>query len=213
VHEGGFVDNPKDPGGATNKGVTQATYNTFRTRKGQPKRSVRDIEVGELEELYFNGYWLPARCHEMPNEALALLMFDAAVNHGPATAIKLLQQAAGVPDRECDGVWGANTRTRVIQAAANANALVDGCLLRRERFYRRIVELNPKLGDFLRGWMNRLTLLRQRLQPLLARAPSAGDTESALYEDDQTRVPLVGAEPDFSGWDVRSTSPDAIAAQ
>lgn len=212
AHEGGYVDHPKDPGGATNKGITQKTYNAFRSHKGQPKRSVKDIDRGELEELYFNGYWLPARCHEMPNEALALLMFDAAVNHGPQLSIKLLQQAAGVPDRNCDGMWGAATRTRVITAAASANALVDACLLKRERYYRRIVDLNPKLGAFLRGWMNRLTSLRQRLQPLLARAPSAGDSETALYEDDNKRVPLVAADPDFSDWKVRA-APIDIAAQ
>ena len=72
-HEGGFVDHPNDPGGATNKGVTQKIYNAYRTKKNQPKRSVKDIADDELQDLYFNGYWRPAMCGEMPNEALATL--------------------------------------------------------------------------------------------------------------------------------------------
>lgn len=211
-HEGGYVDHPNDPGGATNKGVTQKVYNAYRTKKGQPKRSVKEIADDELQDLYFNGYWRPAMCGEMPNEALATFMLDAAVNHGPSQAIKLLQQAAQVPDKDCDGCWGPNTRGRVMIAASNAQALIEACLLARERFYRRIVQLNPKLAAFLRGWMNRLTALRAHLQPMLARAQPGGDTETALYEDDSTRVPLRIADPDFSKWEMQVES-NAIAAQ
>jgi lysozyme family protein len=212
-HEGGFVDHPADPGGATNKGVTQKTYDGFRKRKGIPKRSVKEISEDELKEIYFNGYWVPARCSDMPNEALSLLMFDAAVNHGPKQAMKMLQQASAVPDAECDGKWGPATRARVLAAAANAAGHIDECLLRRERFYRRIVELNPKLGAFLRGWMNRIASLRGHLTPMLVRAPAAGDSESALFEHDATHVTLRAAEPDFSDWNVKVVDPDAIAAQ
>lgn len=199
-HEGGYVDHPNDPGGATNKGVTQKTYDAYRIKCGLPTQSVRDIGAEELEEIYFHGYWRPAMCQEMPNEALALLMFDAAVNHGPRQAIKLLQQAAGVGDAGCDGKWGPVTRAKVFTAAANAGGLVEACLLWRERFYRRLVDLNPKLGVFLRGWMNRIVSLRGQLGPLLARAPAVGDTESAMFEDDSTRAPLAAAPPDFSEW-------------
>lgn len=210
-HEGGFVDHPADPGGATNRGVTQRTYDEYRTRIGKPKRTVRDIEAEELEEIYFHGYWRPAMCQEMPNEALALLMFDAAVNHGPRQAIKLLQQAAGVADAQCDGKWGPVTRTRVFTAAANAAGLVEACLLWRERFYRRLVDLNPRLGVFLRGWMNRIVSLRTQLDPMLVRAPAIGDTESALFGDDSTRTPLAAAAPDFSEWQTQPLPPSAPA--
>lgn len=213
AHEGGFVDHPADPGGATNKGVTQATYDAYRKRKGIPKRSVKELASDEIKEIYFNGYWRPAMCPEMPNEALATLMFDAAVNHGPGQAIKFLQQAAAVPAAQCDGKWGPRTRACMIAAAANISNLVDECLLRRERFYRLIVERKPQLGAFLRGWMNRLVSLRAYVKPLLIRAPAGGDTESALFAESPDREVLRSAPPDFSLWEVRAKDPDTIAAQ
>ena len=213
AHEGGFVDHPADPGGATNRGVTQATYDAYRKRKGIPKRSVKELSVDEIKEIYFNGYWRPAMCQEMPNEALSTLMFDAAVNHGPGQAIKFLQQAAGVPAAECDGKWGPKSRARMIAAAANISSLIDECLLQRERFYRLIVERKPQLGAFLRGWMNRLVSLRTYIKPLLIRAPAGPDSESALFEASPDRSVLRAAPPDFSLWEVRAKDPDTIAAQ
>jgi lysozyme family protein len=207
-HEGGFVDHPADPGGATNKGVTQKTYDDYRKRKGLKTRTVKELEPAEISEIYFNGYWRPAMCQEMPNEAMAMLMFDAAVNHGPKQAIKLLQQAAGMPDLSCDGKWGPATRARVTMAAANAPALVEACLVKRESFYRRLVEINPKLGAFIRGWMNRITSLREHLQPLLAKAQGGGaGAESAVFRNDGWRAPLAAAPPDFSAWDPAAPGP------
>ena len=152
-------------------------------------------------------------CPEMPNEALATLIFDAAVNHGPAQAIKFLQQASAVPAAQCDGKWGPVTRARVIAAAANISTLIDECLLQRERFYRLIVERRPQLGAFLRGWMNRIVSLRAYVKPLLLRAPPGADSESALLVESQDREVLRAAPPDFSLWEVRAKDPDTIAAQ
>jgi lysozyme family protein len=198
--EGGFVDHPRDPGGATNMGVTQRIYDDYRKLKGQPKRSVKDLEQTELEEIYFHGFWRPARCPELPNDALAALAFDAAVNHGPQTAIKLLQQAAGVPDAKCDGQWGTDTRAKVTAAAANAAGLAETLLLRRERYYRRLVETNPKLGTFLKGWMARLAMLRARIDPMLAGAPKSRRSDLALLASGGERAPLQAANADFSMW-------------
>lgn len=197
-HEGGYVDHPLDKGGPTNKGVTKAVYDAYRAAKGLSARDVRDLTDDELREIYFEGYWRPARCPDMPSEAMAALMFDAAVNHGPKRAIRLLQHGAGVPAARCDGVWGENTKRYLSAAAANAVALVDACLLARERFYREIVRLNPKQAAFIKGWMNRIAGLRGYLAPLLANAPNSGDTESALFEEGPVDSYLRAAEPDFT---------------
>ncbi|MEZ5937617.1 MAG: glycosyl hydrolase 108 family protein [Hyphomonadaceae bacterium] len=207
-NEGGFVDHPNDPGGATNKGVTQKTYDAYRTRKGLPKRTVRDLEQEELEEIYFQGYWRTAHCADLPNEALSLFVFDAAVNHGTKNAIRMLQQASGLPAVQCDGAWGKITRAKVIAAASNTTALIAECLAKREGFYRRLVETNPKLGVFLRGWLNRLVHLKKRMDPLIRNAPGVGETESLLLEDDGGRAPLAAAPPDFDGW-----TPNGAASQ
>jgi lysozyme family protein len=126
-------------------------------------------------------------------------MFDAAVNHGPKRAVRLLQQGAGMPLAKCDGVWGNETRRFVTAAAAKAVELVDACLVARERFYREIVRLNPSQSAFIKGWMNRVAGLRAYVQPLLASAPPAGETESALFDEGPTSVYLRAGEPDFDG--------------
>lgn len=199
-HEGGYVDHPEDKGGPTNKGVTKIVYDKYRAAKGLAMRDVRELTDDEYREIYYQGYWRPAHCHEMPSEAMAALMFDAAVNHGPRNAVKLLQQGAGVPVAQCDGVWGSQTKRFVSAAAANAVALVDACLLARERFYRDIIRRKPSQSVFLKGWLNRITNLRGYLAPLLAKAPAGGETESALFDESSPDSDsyLRTGEPDFS---------------
>lgn len=89
--EGGFVDHPQDPGGATNMGITQATYDAWRRSRGLPTRSVREIAREEVETIYRTRYWepLPARYAEK-DLALALALFDYAVNSGLGAARKAL---------------------------------------------------------------------------------------------------------------------------
>jgi lysozyme family protein len=202
-HEGGFVDHPKDPGGATNKGITQGTYNAYLEKLGRAPQSVALVTDAELREIYYQGYWLPAHCDEMPAESLALLMFDAAVNHGPREAVRLLQRAAGVPDHQCDGKWGDQSRAQLnLKCAtyAGISAVVEACLQKREEFYRRLVDARPSLSCFLKGWLNRVVSLHTHVASLLVNAKPASDTESLLLSDDGERVPLVAAPADFSNW-------------
>ena len=91
AHEGNFVNHPKDPGGATFKGVTQAVYNAYRRNKGLEERSVREITNAELTEIYDVKYGRVAGCNLLP-AGLDYAVFDYAVNSGPARAIKDLQR-------------------------------------------------------------------------------------------------------------------------
>lgn len=95
--EGGFVDHPADPGGATNFGVTQATYDAWRFTERLPTRSVRDIERREVETIYYQNYWLRAGCEQIAPPALALVVFDAAVNSGVGAALKWLSETRDWP--------------------------------------------------------------------------------------------------------------------
>lgn len=95
--EGGFVDHPADPGGATNQGVTQATYDAHRARAGLPTRSVEFISTSEVESIYREAYWLRAGCPDIAPPALALCVFDAAVNSGVGAALKWLSQTRDWP--------------------------------------------------------------------------------------------------------------------
>lgn len=159
VNEGGFVDHLDDPGGATNMGVTQATYDTWRARQGRPPRSVRDIEEHEVQRIYFEGYWRAGNCHHMPDDASALVLFDACVNHGPVQALKFIQRAAGIAAAFIDGRWGPQTAAAV--AEAPPGLLVARALDARWAFFELIMQRNPRLESFRRGWRNRVEHLRQ----------------------------------------------------
>lgn len=152
--EGGFVNNPNDPGGATNRGVTQAVYNAWRARQGQPSRDVRSIADEEVRSIYEANYWLPPRC-DLLRQQLDLVQFDTAVNMGPGRAVRMLQDALGC---EVDGDFGGGTR-RAADACDLGSAIAGYCD-RREAYYRHLVTANPKLAVFLRGWLNRLNALR-----------------------------------------------------
>src|SRR5215212_9684838 len=80
--EGGYVNHPADPGGATNKGVTQRVYDDWRVRRGMPARDVRQIMDDEVHAIYEAGYWTPPHCDLLPRP-LDLVQFDTAVNMGP----------------------------------------------------------------------------------------------------------------------------------
>lgn len=156
--EGGFVDDPADRGGATNQGVTQAVYDEWRMRKAFDKRSVRAIERGEVIHIYLEQYWKPSRCQAL-DFPMSLILFDSAVNHGVGRAVKLLQN---VLDVAADGHFGPQTMAAYDdqEAASGTCGIAGKYLAAREAFYVRIVEADPSLGKFLRGWLNRLAALR-----------------------------------------------------
>jgi lysozyme family protein len=90
--EGGYVNNPNDKGGATNKGITQSTYNSWLRSKGQNLKDIRNITDSEVKEIYYNNYWLKAGCDKM-SEKFAILSFDTAVNMGVTRVQEFLQYA------------------------------------------------------------------------------------------------------------------------
>lgn len=105
AYEGGYVDHPDDPGGATNKGVTQRVYNGFRRSIGQPTRSVAFITDEEVDTIYRQQYWNTVKGGSLPS-GLDLTVYDYAVNSGPKRSVKALQRALGV---SVDGWLGNET--------------------------------------------------------------------------------------------------------
>ena len=94
AHEGGWADHPKDPGGATMKGVTLATFRRY--RPGASKADLRNISDADLQRIYRDGYWNVIRGDDLPS-GLDFAVFDYAVNSGPGRAAKHLQAVLGVP--------------------------------------------------------------------------------------------------------------------
>ena len=166
--EGGFVDHEADRGGATNRGVTQAVYDTYRTGRSLETRSVREITDDEVEEVYLDRYWVPAQCDALP-WPVSLLHFDASVNHGlgrkrrhprgsKTGSVHLLQRAVGVDD---DGAHGPITQAAI--GAADPALLARDYLLVRLRYYHDIVAGKRSQRVFLLGWVARINELFERI--------------------------------------------------
>ena len=152
--EGGYVNHPADPGGATNKGVTTATYDAYRKAKGLPVNDVRNISDAELHDIYENGYWMKAKCPALPVD-LDAVQFDTAVNMGVRRAVKFIQKSTGAT---ADGIWGPKTAAAV--AAADTGKTLTAYCDTREAFYEALVRRRPEMKVFMKGWMNRLNDLR-----------------------------------------------------
>ena len=155
--EGGYVNHPADPGGATNKGVTQKVYDDWRRGQGQPPRDVRQLVDEEMHAIYETGYWVPPRCPQLASP-LDLAQFDTAVNMGVGRAVRFLQTAVGTTP---DGQYGPGTQKCVDNCDLD-RTLAAYCDT-REAFYRDLVARKPSSAVFLKGWLNRLDALRKAL--------------------------------------------------
>jgi lysozyme family protein len=143
--EGGYVNHPNDPGGATNKGITQRTYDSYLSSKGKGSIPVKKITDSEVEDIY-RKYWTDGKCDKM-RPSLAVAHFDACVNSGVYGAAKILQRAV---QTKPDGIIGAITIS--LLDMATAKDLIDS----RRKHYEDIIAKNPKLETFRKGWNNRL---------------------------------------------------------
>jgi lysozyme family protein len=103
--EGGYSNDPHDPGGATMEGITQAEYDAWRVAHGQSKQPVKQIADDEMKAIYLAQYWNQVRGDTLP-AGVDLTEFDYGVNSGPVKAVKSLQTALGVA---VDGHFGVLT--------------------------------------------------------------------------------------------------------
>lgn len=143
--EGGYVNNPADPGGETNLGISKMSY---------PEENIADMTRQRAAFLYHRDYWLPNRCEEMPPR-VGLALFDFAVN-APAKAARMaLQEVIGAHP---DGALGPKSMGALAAKVAKrgdlwvALKLIDKRLVR----YIRRVQAGSSSAKFLLGWMRRL---------------------------------------------------------
>lgn len=136
-HEGGYVNDPHDPGGETNMGIYKRSY---------PKENIRGMTRARAAQIYRRDFWDKLRCDELP-DGLDLVAFDAAVNSGPSRGAKWLQQALGVA---ADGKVGMAT----IGAAKNTYA--PAAVMRAIGFRRAFLKTLPTWERYKNGWNKRL---------------------------------------------------------
>ena len=144
--EGGFVNDPQDPGGATDEGVTQHQYDIWRIAHGQPIRSVRFIDPNEVEAFYRAWYWNAVKGDVLPS-GVDYCVFDCAVNSGPHRAAEWLQTAVGASP---DGQIG-NLALAAVQTHDPAHVIEMIC---NERLV--FLEQEPDWPHFGHGWTNRV---------------------------------------------------------
>lgn len=170
-HEGGFINHPSDPGGATNLGISlrflkklkhDATINT-----------IKELTIDSVKPIYHDYFWEPSKAFSISNQTLATKYFDFSVNMGNARAAKLLQTAYNstiketsynylgldsfiVKDLVIDGIIGRQSLQR-INKLLPLNSTILTTLYKQEAvtFYEKLVKYDPKKKVFLKGWLNR----------------------------------------------------------
>ena len=148
VLEGGFVNDPDDTGGATNKGVTQAVYDTYRKSVGAGRQSVRLISDDEVRAIYKSRYWDLVKGDQLP-PGVGYVVFDGGVNSGPGQSVKWLQRALGLA--KVDGLVGPETLAAV-NAVDDHDALIAKIIALRDAFLHAL----KGWKKFGKGWASRI---------------------------------------------------------
>lgn len=141
ANEGGYVDNPNDPGGATKYGVTERV-----ARAHGYQGDMHDLSVDDAKAIAKAAYWDAVKADLLPSP-LDFQVFDAGYNSGPSQAIKWLQAAVGVPQ---DGILGPNTM------AAAASFPVMSVVARFNANRLTFLTTLPTWTSFGKGWARRI---------------------------------------------------------
>ena len=144
-HEGGFVNHPKDPGGMTNLGVTEAVWDAH-TGKSATEADMRALTPQAVQPIYKARYWDAIKGDALPR-GVDYCLFDCAVNSGPGRAIKLAQY---VLHQKVDGILGPHTLGAINRA--DAIELIEDYSQRRLDFLKSL----PTWDVFGKGWGRRV---------------------------------------------------------
>ena len=141
----GYVDDPSDPGGETKYGIA---------KNDNPDVNIANLNWNMAQAIYYNRYWLPGHCDQLPPSVGSYHM-DGCVNNGVGTAAKFLQQAVGITP---DGSVGPETI-----AAVNAQDPITTCnniCNIRLQYYQNIINNNPSETKYLVGWDRRINEMK-----------------------------------------------------
>lgn len=178
-----FSDHPRDPGGRTMMGITQAEYDAYRQGRFFPPHDVQKITDEELIDIYHIHYWVSSRAENMPR-GVDLAVFDFAVNSGVTTAIKKLQKVLGVAT---DGHVGLKTQNALVEM--HPFDVIQGLMDERRRYCRQLKNYPP----FRNGWEKRW----QRIEAAAMQMAGDGQVhEPMLVEERAAPAPkAIAARP------------------
>jgi len=148
-HEGGYSNNPNDPGGETMYGITAKVARAYGYTG-----PMRDLPLSVASEIYASEYW--PGLEYVNDQAVASKILDMRVNFGVGGATRLVQIAVNnlvEPATAVDGGWGPDTLESV-NAAPPADLVAELANVAAAH-YEAIAANDPKKAGFLRGWLNR----------------------------------------------------------
>lgn len=150
-HEGGFVNNPKDPGGMTNLGVTQRAWESYLNRS-VTETEMRTLTPDAVKPFYKAMYWDKIKGDQLPS-GVDYAAYDLAVNSGVSRAAKYLQEIAGVV---ADGVIGPKSLEAIL--ACDPEQTADALCDMRLDFLKRL----PTFETFGNGWSRRVAEVKSK---------------------------------------------------
>jgi lysozyme family protein len=143
--EGGYSDDPDDPGGATQDGITLQTLRDYRDDQSLTPADLQAMTTTERDDIYRLQYWEPVNGDGLP-DGCDQCVFDFAVNAGVETSSKSLQAILGVT---VDGAIGKTTTGAAV--SANVLELINKFTLARIDYYDSLNQ-----SEFIDGWLNRV---------------------------------------------------------
>ena len=142
-YEGGFVNDPTDRGGATNRGITMATWRAYCTRKGKPAtiQTLKAMTQSEWTEIFETQYW---------DKCKADLIADQSI----ASAIRALQMVLSIT---AEGAIGPQTLKAI--NSCPPRTIFEALKQARLKHLNNIARLHPSQRKYLRGWTNRVNAI------------------------------------------------------
>jgi lysozyme family protein len=180
TEEGGYVNDPKDKGGETYKGISRKNWgrwlgwliidqykaiNKINQLSSPNEIKAFNSELAEdntlqqdVQQFYFDNFWYPMQLTGINNDFLKLQLFDFGVNGGSRTAIKMIQNIVKIKD---DGFNGPLTLTAInnYKPQSDLNSLFD---IAKKNRYDEIVKNDPSQHKYYDGWMERMNTLRTK---------------------------------------------------
>ena len=150
-HEGKYVNDPRDPGGRTNMGVTQRAWESYLNRT-VTEAEMRTLTPENVKPFYKAMYWDKLKGDQLP-AGVDYAVYDLAVNSGVNRAAKWLQEIAGVT---ADGIIGPKSMEAI--AACDPQEVVDVLCDMRLEFLQRL----PTFGTFGKGWSRRVAEVKEK---------------------------------------------------
>jgi lysozyme family protein len=162
AHEGGFVDHPSDKGGATNKGITFATWKKYAKEDVDVEPTLENLKTITDEQattIYRKRYWEPKGFCKVEDERVGLMVYDWTITSGGAgKQVQRLLKNEFEQDIKDDGTIGSKT-IEAINNVHDQDKLLTRIAEIRKQYYTDLTFTNGKKNDqdvFLKGWLNRV---------------------------------------------------------